>query len=77
MKRRALFTVLLLVSSAACGPREGEPCDPVADGAICNGSEVLLCVCPAPDDEGACPDGDATWQVDELCSCTFNSMTCQ
>ena len=68
--------VSVFALAAGCGPQVDQPCD-VSEGAVCAGSDVLLCVCPAPDDEGNCPADDATWQNDELCSCSFGSMTCQ
>lgn len=77
--RRNIVLSAFFVSAAfciACAPQVEAPCD-VEEGAVCAGSEVLLCVCPAPDDEGLCPEDDATWQVDELCSCSLGSMTCQ
>jgi hypothetical protein len=68
-----------LLSTVACGPTPpdaGEPCD-VDEGAQCRGRLVLLCTCPAPDDEGACPADDASWERDAACGCDdFGNMVC-
>lgn len=75
--RLFLVTSLLLLAAGCLGPLEGAPCDGDNDGAVCAGSEVMLCVCESPDAGGNC-DGDATWQQDELCSCDVSgAMTCQ
>jgi len=69
------LSIALLLSS--CGPNEGDACVAESDGAVCHGSEVLLCVCDEPNDDGECPDGDAHWELDSACGCDASgSMTC-
>jgi len=73
---RVMVLCLSVILLSCGGASEGAPCDILTRSSECSNDQVFLCLCPI-EGTGRCPE-DATWVLDEACSCTNgNNVMCR